>query len=70
MLRVNRSSYYKHFHSEPAARTVENERIKQLILVIYASFDKRLGAYKIAVVLERDWIYTLKVDTNRSYQLH
>ena len=67
MLRVNRSSYYKHFHSEPAARTVENERIKQLILVIYASFDKRLGAYKIAVVLERD--YGIRISVGRVYRL-
>lgn len=67
MLRVHRSTYYKHFYSEPAPRSVENERIKKIILFIYAEYDKRLGAYKIAVVLERD--YGIKISVGRVYRL-
>ena len=46
---------------------MENERLKQLILFIYASCDKRLGAYKMATVLERD--YGIKISVGRVYRL-
>lgn len=46
---------------------MENEHIKQVILFIHANYDKRLGAYKIAVVLERD--YGIKISVGRVYRL-
>ena len=44
ILGVNRSTYYKHYHSEPAPRTSENQYIKSMILHIYADYNKRIGA--------------------------
>jgi len=67
VLRVNRSTYYKHFRSEPAPRTLENQRLKSMILQIYAASGKRLGAYKIAAVLKRD--YGIKISVGRVYRL-
>ena len=55
VLAVNRSTYYKHFHSEPAPRTIENQNIRQTILHIYADYDKRIGAYKLKYILGRDY---------------
>ena len=46
---------------------MENEYIKKIILFIHASYDKRLGAYKIAAVLKRD--YGIKISVGRVYRL-
>ena len=67
VLRVNRSTYYKHFSAEPAPRVKENQRIASLILHIYADYNKRLGAYKIAFVLQRD--YGIHISVGRVYRL-
>lgn len=67
VLNVNRSTYYKHFFSEPAPRTVYNRQIKVCILEIYSSFDKSIGAYKIRRVLERD--YGISISVGRVYRL-
>ena len=67
VLRVNRSTYYKHFYSNPAPRTTENQKLKSIILHIYAEYDKRLGAYKTATVLERD--YGISISVGRVYRL-
>ena len=67
MLHVNRSTYYKHFFSDPAPRTVQNQQIKIHILEIYSSFDKSIWAYKIRHVLERD--YGIKISVGRVYRL-
>ena len=64
---MNRSTYYKHFNSEPAPRVKENQSIKQAILQIYADCDKRIGAYKITYILERD--YGIHVSVGRVYRL-
>lgn len=48
VLRVNRSTYYKHFSAESSPRVKENQQIASLILHIHADYNKRLGAYKIA----------------------
>jgi transposase InsO family protein len=64
---VNRSSYYKHFNDSPAHRTKENQHIASIILHIYADYDKRLGAYKIAFVLNRD--YGINISVGRVYRL-
>ena len=47
MLRVNRSTYYKHYKLKETARDAENKALRQDILTIYARSKKRLGAYKI-----------------------
>ena len=64
---MNRSTYYKHFHSEPAARTLENQEIRRYILQIYTDYQKRPGAYKIRRVLERD--YGICISAGRVYRL-
>jgi putative transposase len=64
---VNRSTYYKHFHSEPAPRIRENQDIKRIILQVYSDYDKFLGAYKITYILERD--YGIHISVGRVYRL-
>jgi len=66
-LRVNRSTYYKHFFSVPAPRTQHNQHICRSILQIYSDHDKRPGAEKIKVLLQRD--YGIIVSTGRVYRL-
>ena len=51
----------------PSSRTIENQNIKQMILHIYADYDKRIGAYKIAYILGRD--YGICISVGRVYRL-
>lgn len=67
MLGVNRITYYKHYNLEPADRTKENQYIAKMILQIYADYNKRLGAYKITYVLQRD--YGINISVGRVYRL-
>ena len=67
VLNVNRSTYYKDFYSLPSSRTIENQNIKQMILHIYADYDKRIGAYKIINILGRD--YGIHIRVVRVYRL-
>ena len=67
VLNVNRSTYYKHFNSKPAARTIENQNIKSLLLRVYAAYGKRLGAYKLTYILQRD--YGIRISVGRVYRL-
>ena len=67
VLDVNRSTYYKHFHSKPASRIIENQYLRSVIMHIYADYKKRLGAYKIKYVLERD--YDIYISVGRVYRL-
>ena len=67
VLKVHRSTYYKHFYSEPAPRTCENQVIRKHILQIYTDYDNTLGAYKIRRVLERD--YGITISLGRVYRL-
>ena len=67
VLSVNRSTYCKHYNSEPAVRIKENQQITKLILQIYADYNKRLGAYKITYVLHRD--YGINISVGRVYRL-
>ena len=46
---------------------MENQSLRSVILQIYAACDKRLGAYKIAKVLERD--YGIHISIGRVYRL-
>lgn len=67
VLRVNRSSYYKRFHQPPAARTIENQQLRQHILTVYTETKYRLGAAKIQVLLKRD--YGICISAGRVYRL-
>jgi putative transposase len=67
VLRVNRSSYYKHYSSAEAPRTLENRDLKQKILSIYANSKKRFGAQKITQRIYAE--YGLKISAGRAYRL-
>jgi putative transposase len=67
VLRVNRSTYYKHFNHPVAPRTLENQTIRCAILEIHSVFKKRFGAAKIKVVLSRD--YGIHISIGRVYRL-
>ena len=47
VLKVNRRAYYKHFHSAPSKKALENQKFPSAILSIYSAAKKRLGVYKI-----------------------
>lgn len=61
VIRVNRSTYYKHFSSSPAPRTIENQKLRQLILEIYHQSKKRLGSGKIRALLSSDYGINISV---------
>ena len=67
VLRVNRSTYYKHFHSPPAPRTIENQEIRSKILTIYANARKRYGCRKIKARLYAE--YGIKISLGRVHRL-
>lgn len=67
VLKLNRSTYYKHFYSDPAPRTCENQVIRKYILQICLDYDNSLCAYKIRRVLERD--YGILISLGRVCQL-
>lgn len=68
VLRVNRSTYYKHFHSKAIPpRISENQTIKSYILQICSEHDMRLGAYKIQYLLRCD--YCVFISIGRVYRL-
>ena len=66
VLKVNPSTYYKHFYSKPAPRIYENQVVRKHILQIYSDYDNSLGAYKIRRVLERD--YGISISLGRVYR--
>ena len=67
VLRVNRSTYYKHFSTITEPRIKENQEIAKKLLQIYSDYDKQLGAYKNAFILERD--YGTHISVGRVYRL-
>ena len=67
VLKVNRSSYYKHFFSPPAKRTLENQDIRRKILTLYVSSGKRLGVRKIRQRLMAE--YGLSISVGRVQRL-
>ena len=66
-MRVNRSTYYKHFNSKPSAREMENQALRSDILVLYSKSKKRMGAYKIRHRLMVE--YNKKISVGRVYRL-
>lgn len=67
VLKVNVSTYYKHFSGIPAPRVKENQNIKRVILQIYSDYNKCLGAYKITYILCRD--YGILISVGRVYRV-
>lgn len=67
VLQVNRSTYYKRFHQPPAARTIENQQLRQHILTLYIETKYRLGAAKMQIFLKRD--YGITISVGRVYRL-
>lgn len=61
------STYYKHFSAAPAPRTLENQKLRRMILEIYTGAKKRLSAAKIQIVLLRD--YGIHISLGRVYRL-
>jgi transposase InsO family protein len=47
VLKVSRSSYYKHLNKKPSNREIQNQTISQEILEIYRQSKRRYGAVKI-----------------------
>ena len=60
---VNRSTYYKYISNDFPPTIEENQMISRIILKIHGDYNKRLGAYKITHILERD--YGIKVNVGR-----
>ena len=67
VLKVNRSTYYKHFSSAPSAREIENKKLRAAVLSVYSASKKRLGVYKICAVLNRE--YGFNVSYRRIYRI-
>ena len=67
MLNVNRSSYYKHFHSPLSKRELENQGLRTKILKLYNASDKRLGVQKMKQRLMAE--YGINISEGRVYRL-
>ena len=67
MLRVNRSTYYKHFSFHESARAKEDRQIKTYILTLHGRYKKRLGVNKLTLLLQRE--YGLKIGQTRVRRL-
>jgi transposase InsO family protein len=67
VLRVNRSTYYKHFNSPEAPRNIENQRIRRAILELYTKSKQRFGAGKIRQRLSAE--YGINISEGRVYRL-
>jgi len=66
-LRVNRSTYYKHYQKKESNRSQENQRNRISILEIYIKAKKRFGAHKINQKLKSE--YGIKISEGRVYRL-
>jgi putative transposase len=67
VLKVNRSTYYKHFSGKAAPRTLANQRIRTAILQIYTDSKKRFGSHKIGRRLHTE--YGISISDGRVYRL-
>lgn len=66
-MNVNRSSYYKHFHSPISKRELENQTLRTKILQLYNASDKRLGVKKMHKRLKAE--YGISISVGRVYRL-
>ena len=67
MLKVNRSTYYKHFSSSESARAKQDRIIKTYILTFHGKYKKRLGILKMTLLLQRE--YGLSIGQTRVRRL-
>ena len=67
VLKVNRSTYYKHFSEKISDRALQNQKIRSIILSVYSASKKRLGAYKICYLLKAE--YGIHISVGRVYRL-
>lgn len=67
VIRVGRSTYYKHFNGKESPRTVENRTIMGFMLRLYGSHSKRMGVHKTKHLLERE--YGIRISIGRVYRL-
>ena len=67
VLRVNRSTYYKHFSVGESNRAKEDRLIKSHILTLHGKFKKRLGVKKMTCMLKSE--YGIKIGTSRVRRL-
>lgn len=64
---MKRSATYRHFSSVPANKTIENQKLSQLILEIYHLTKKRFDAGKIKALLSSD--YGINISIGRVQRL-
>ena len=67
VLRVNRSTYYKHFKQQQSPRALENQHLRSAILEVYIKSHKRFGAHKIQQRLSVE--YGISISVGRVYRL-
>ena len=67
VLKVNRSTYYKHFSSPESARAKQDRIIKTYILTLHGKYKKRLGVLKMTLLLQRE--YGLSIGQTRVRRL-
>jgi len=67
VLKINRSTYYKHFSEKTSSRTLQNQKIRTAILAVYSASKKRLGAYKICYLLKDEC--GINISVGRVYRL-
>ena len=65
VLKVSRSSYYKHLNKKESKRSTENKSLQNLILKIYKSSKGRYGAPKIHEKLKTENIFISLKRTQR-----
>jgi hypothetical protein len=56
VLKVSRSSYYKHLHKKPSNRAIENATIGKKIIDVHKESKNRYGAVKINEALRSSGI--------------
>mgnify|MGYP000823280300 CR=1 FL=1 len=67
VLRVNRSTYYKFLNHQPSKREITNQHIRQRIVELYSTTDKRLGVHKLRLCLLRE--DRINISDGRVYRL-
>ena len=67
VIRVNRSTYCKHFSAGESNRAKEDKLIKSHILTLHGKFKKRLGVKKMTCMLKSE--YGINIGTSRVRRL-
>lgn len=67
VLRVNRSTYYKHYSGFISPRELENQGIRKAIVTLHGQYHQRLGVRKMRRCLARE--YGIEISEGRVYRL-